>query len=290
MNRTDTNLIPKHIITPEKAHSPAFKSIPFQYYQSRHQAFDWHRHNFYELMVVETGSGTHEIDFINYPVEAGQFFVLHPNQVHRLQRANLLAGRVLIFDETFLAPDLRQAIFEHFYTSPGPTPNSEDYPAIIASFTAIQTELTRPDQSTPLLTSLLQTLFLQLLRARQHTSARFAGPSHFDYDLFVRFRNRLDQASLPTEEVTTYADALAVTERKLNEVSRRFAGKTARQLLNERVVLEAKRLLAFSPDEVKTVAFTLGFTDPFYFSRFFKRQTGVAPELFRSQSGKTEMI
>lgn len=197
MNRAGKTPIPKHVLTPRKAHSPAFKAIPFGVYQSRHPAFDWHRHGFYELMVVEKGSGTHEIDFINYAIEPGQFFVLHPNQVHRLQRADLLAGRVLIFDETLVAPDLRQSIFAHFYTLPNLPPSPSDYPALIASFTAIQTELARPDQSVPLLTSLLQSLFLQLLQARQLSSADPVGPSDFDYTLFVRFRRRLDQTSLP---------------------------------------------------------------------------------------------
>jgi len=284
MNRSNENPIPKHVLTPKTAHTPAFKSIPFGFYQNRHQTFGWHRHGFYELMVVETGSGTHEIDFVDHTVEPGQFFVLHPNQVHRLQRADLLAGRILIFDEAFLKPDLRQSTFENLYSSPWIRPGPSEYSEIITSFSAIQTELTRPDQTLPLLTSLLQTLLLQLIRAKQHTSAVPAEPSNFDYDLFIRFRTQLDQASPTTGGVNTYADALAVTERKLNEVSRRFAGKTVRQVLNERVVLEAKRLLVFSPDEVKTIAFALGFTDPYYFSRFFRRQAGVSPEQFRTAS------
>jgi AraC-like DNA-binding protein len=284
MNRTSNNSIPKHVLTPKSPHSPAFKSIPFGFYQRRHQTFDWHRHGFYELMMVETGSGTHEIDFKDFAIEPRQFFVLHPNQVHRLRRADLLAGRVLIFDASFLGPELRQLISEHFYTWPCLTASAVDYATLITSFGSIQAELSRPDQTVPLLTSLVQTFFLQLLRARQQAQLAPAAPSDFDYRLFVQFKSQLDQAVPTADEVNTYADRLAVTGRKLNEVSRRFTGKTARQLLNERVVLEAKRLLAFSADEVKTIAFQLDFADPYYFSRFFKRHAGVSPEQFRAAS------
>ena len=187
-------------------------------------ALDWHRHGFYEVLAVETGSGTHEIDFKDYTIEPGQFFVLHPNQVHRLRRADLLAGRVLIFDASFLGPELRQSVSEHFYTGPCLTAGAVDYATLMSSFGSIQAELARPDQTVPLLASLLQTLFLQLLRARQPARPVPAAPSDFDYRLFVQFKSQLDQAVPTAGEVHTYADRLAVTGRKLNEVSRRFTG------------------------------------------------------------------
>ena len=78
-----------------------------------------------------------------------------------------------------------------------------------------------------------------------------------------------------------YARALAISAQRLNRICRDFSGKTAIELAHERVMLEAQRHLVYSAAPVEAIAYDLGFKDPGYFCRFFKRRSGLSPGGYR---------
>ena len=105
--------------------------------------------------------------------------------------------------------------------------------------------------------------------------------NHRSQLLFRRFQQVLEEHFTSVQEPTAYASMLRTTERALNEATRRCAGLTTAQLIRDRVILEAKRLLAHSGAQVSLVGARLGFDDPAYFSRCFKKHTGRTPVEFR---------
>lgn len=112
-----------------------------------------------------------------------------------------------------------------------------------------------------------------------------AGGAAFtrDHDLLVRYRALLEGHFRTMRNLGFYADALAVTRARLNAACKARAGKTASDLLHERIVMEAKRYLVYSESGVAQVAHMTGFDDPAYFNRFFTQRVGVSPGAFRKQ-------
>ena len=82
-----------------------------------------------------------------------------------------------------------------------------------------------------------------------------------------------------------YADLLNVTPKALAKITRQHYHKTLTDLIAERIVIEAKRELYLTAKPVKAIAYELGFDDEYYFSRFFKKNTDVSPQLFRQTVG-----
>jgi len=100
-------------------------------------------------------------------------------------------------------------------------------------------------------------------------------------DAFIRFRQMVEEHYLEHWDIAEYARTLAVTLPTLNRLCRQFSGKGALDLIQDRLVLAARRHLIYTDASVEAIAYGLGFQDPAYFSRFFKRRTGVAPGQFR---------
>ena len=75
-----------------------------------------------------------------------------------------------------------------------------------------------------------------------------------------------------------------LSPKRLNEITRKMLGKTITQLIHDRILLEAKRELIFSGRSIKEISYELGFEDPAYFSRFFKKQSGFSPTHFRKKN------
>jgi AraC-like DNA-binding protein len=114
-------------------------------------------------------------------------------------------------------------------------------------------------------------------RARMHTPINIGK----DWEYISEFRKALDELIKATRSVQYYADHLNVTRKKLNQATQKFLGKSAKKVIEERVVLEVKRLLLYTTCTVKEIGFSLGFTDPTNFNKFFKKHTQITPAQYR---------
>jgi AraC-like DNA-binding protein len=124
-------------------------------------------------------------------------------------------------------------------------------------------------------------LLTRLRRLQPERTAAEATPRH--YGLARRFKLLVEQHYLEAMPVRDFAAALRVTERRLNEAVRQATGKTASALIQERILLEAKRLLTQSELGVSEVCYRLNFDDPAYFSRFFRKHTACSPLEFKKR-------
>ena len=134
------------------------------------------------------------------------------------------------------------------------------------------------------ITANLQLLFLALARLR-HEHERDAVTVSDDAALFGRFRSLVENWYREHPSLTKYTRALGISEKRLAAACRAAADRTPLELIHDRLIIEAKRSLLYTSMNIAEVAYSLGFEDPAYFSRFFARQTGVSPRTFVVRSG-----
>ena len=128
--------------------------------------------------------------------------------------------------------------------------------------------------------SLARLIFIRLFRLSG--SALPSQPArHEDLAVFQRFQILIQDHHAHHWTLRQYADALDITENRLNEICRRTAGKPSKRLVFDRQVQEARRLLIFTAASINEIGYRLGFNDPAYFSRFFTRETGMTPGHYR---------
>ncbi|CAM5782743.1 4-hydroxyphenylacetate catabolism regulatory protein HpaA [Castellaniella caeni] len=129
---------------------------------------------------------------------------------------------------------------------------------------------------------LSQLIFISLLRL-MHQAVDVPTASREELPLFQRFSSLLESHFHAHWAIPRYATELGVTERRLNDACRQLAGKTPKQLIDERLIQEARRLLLYTQEPVSQIAYVLGFDDPAYFSRFFQRHAKLTPSQCRVQ-------
>jgi AraC family transcriptional regulator, transcriptional activator of pobA len=248
------------------------------------QAAYGHRHNFYEIIWVTHGAGTHTIDFVAYPIEPHSLFFLSPGQIHAIQITEELRGFALLFTHDLLALDnspfaLQLLPFLRLGQHPAQlhlTPAT--LPTLYHTATQMEAEFqARRVGRSEILRSYLH-IFL-VIASRQMTDEH---PQTLTYSrLLVAFLDLVEQHVSALSQVQEYAALLAVTPGHLNDVVRQTIGKTAGEVIRDRIALEAKRLLFHSQLTIAEIASQLGFADPSYFGRFFRRATGESPGEFR---------
>lgn len=131
----------------------------------------------------------------------------------------------------------------------------------------------------------LSALMVRLIRHCLPAGGLLAEPAAAGVDHFGAFSRLIEQHYAEGWTVEHYARELGVTRVHLNGICRRTVGQSALQLVHQRILLEAKRLLVYTAQTVAQVGDRLGFSDPGYFTRFFKRQTGQSPRDFRRFTG-----
>lgn len=246
-----------------------------------------HRHDFYHLVWVATGAGRHIIDSVEYEVRPNTLFFMSPGQIHDFAPSPDTTGFTISFSPEFFALQLQgKNLLEEIPFFGLDNENHALYvqadqaPAICALLQEIDGEYFHErDRNIGVIRSYLYVLLVKASRLTAGSTAAECNTSAVR--LAARFTKLLESRFNPSQDVAEYARVLRVTERGLNEATRRALGSTAAQLIRARLILEAKRLLAHSTANIASVADNLSFEDPAYFSRWFKKHAGSSPVEFR---------
>ncbi|MFK4729769.1 helix-turn-helix domain-containing protein [Agromyces mediolanus] len=236
------------------------------------------------LIEVTAGETTHRVDFVEHRLAVGDLLWVRSGQVQQWGEPGGWEGRVVLFQPELVTPASTELLRRAGVASRARWARGS-YPADVSSLLLTLGELDRAATrcAAAAVEHVLEALLLRLCGGDgpSGTAMRGSGP------LYERFVRLLDEQGpwIIDRSVEAAAQLLGCTPKTLTAAVRERSGRTAKQLIDDRVVLEAKRLLAHLPDlPVREVAEALGFHDSANFSKFFKRQVGLAPAAFRAGS------
>jgi AraC-like DNA-binding protein len=239
------------------------------------------------LMLFSAGRGRHRIDFIDYDCRPSTLLWGRPGQVHQFSAQPTLDATVLLFTADLLpAPDgpadALGSLLEDPFAPASWLPTGEDEEAIITEVTQLATDRERHAAGDSVPVELLRHQ-LAVLLVRVATLTRPPGGKRGNGDMLARFHRELTASCSATRRVEDYAERLGVSVRTLTRACLVATGKSAKQVVDARVALEARRLLACTDQPVASVGRQLGFSEPTNFGRFFVRETGLTPGEFRAR-------
>lgn len=248
-----------------------------------------HRHSFFHLVLFTKGSGTHTIDFTRFKVRPFEIYFMIPGQVHSWHFEDEPDGYIINFSENiFRSFLLNPDYLERFSFFSGVSEDNVCFlPSAIHNKTIQLFEeiiaITESEKENKL--DMIRLLLLQLFiliddSGKRNTSKVIPKQKQV---LLKNFRRLIDQHYKSIKLPKEYADLLYVTPNHLNALTQDLLGKTAGELIRDRVLLEAKRLLINADMTITEIAFNLNFQDNSYFNRFFKKAENSTPDEFRKQ-------
>ena len=241
------------------------------------------RLDFHIVYLGLRGTGTIMVDFTPVPLGAGRLVVVARGRVQGFQPGNHDAWMLLIAPEFHMldprtSDPLRGAsVLSPMWQVPSLTLPAGDRRELLALADQIAAEHARDEDAIQpaLLAALLRAVLLRAERVAR-TGPRIAPPAELE-----RFFTILERDCLTTREVAHYARAAGISPRRLGELVNAHTGRSTKQLVDERVVLEHKRLLAHTDISVKELAERTGFAEPTNLVKFFRHHTGTTPLAFR---------
>jgi len=252
-----------------------------------------HRHSFYNIVLITHGSGTKTIDFGHFDIRPGLIYFVIPGQIQSWSKIQKVDGYVINFSEKVF----RSLIADPYYLEKFPFlsgfPNSsvirlkkEVLREVLHLVKQIFSEVNKKDGfSVDLICFHLISIFVSITR---HNAApvRNQIPEKKQNILF-NFRKLVNQFYKEKRLPKDYAAMLYITPNHLNALCKDLLGKPAGQIIRDRILLEAKRLLVNMDISIAEIAYQLNFTDNSYFTKFFKKYAGLTPEEFRKLAAET---
>jgi AraC-like DNA-binding protein len=254
-----------------------------------------HRHNFHEIIFVLHGRGRHTIDGHSAELTPFSVALIAKGQVHRVEQAEGLAIYLVRFTDDFLPTDLvsltwdyHAMLFNHVGLNQTLQLEPADAEDVIRCMNLIEHEyaLGAAFQRYTALRHLLAVLVIRLGRVVE-TALCPTAATRAAIAVYQAFVPLLEQHFADRHDVQYYADTLHLAPVKLARHLNAILGKTTKQIIDERVVLEAKRLLQYTPQTVGEIAYALGYSDQFHLSKTFKRLTGLSPQEYRAERQKS---
>lgn len=271
-----------------------FIAIDDQYIQTHKNLHVPHRASFYLIFWFKEGTPVHIVDFNPVCVIPDSFLFIHKEAVQFFDQKNAFESSTLLFTDTFFCEDesdhhfLQSSVLFHNFTSGH---GSE----LIAATTQMQelwlwmqTEVQNPaDRFQSAVLRKLLYGFLLLAEREQLKLGKNTRLQGQDFESLLNFNSLLEKHFRKEKGIVFYAEKLSVSAKVLTNATQHMLGKTPKQLIDERVLLEAKRLLVHSNNPVKTIGFFLGFDEPTNFNKFFKKHSGQTPAAFRVDFSKS---
>lgn len=249
-----------------------------------------HRTNFYHVFLFKDCHPAHSVDFQPIDVRPYSLLFVGKGQVHCFDDLKKYKGYELIFTEEFYNitdSDIQfirnSMLFSGFLNRHLLYLDKESFREFYRLARNIQAEIERPhDAHTHQIVKNLVNNFLLYVQRRQDMQQPLSSdflPAHLS--LVLQFRNLLEQQFKRNRSVAEYTKQMAVAEKKLGMATKDVLGKLPKDMIEERILLEAKRFLTHSQLTIKEICFDLGFDEPTNFTKFFKKYTGQTPAEFK---------
>ena len=243
-----------------------------------------HRHAFHEILLFQSGTAKHDIDFATYTASAGSVHFVASDNVHLLSRHEGSTGLSLLFSYDYFAADVMEQL-PFSKARPVLQLTAGQMSRVSALVGEIKTEYTERHANYEKMIRLhMQALALYLARA--YAGAQPGGGTASLPPAITTFQALARKHFAEHLTVEAYAGMVHISAKHLIELCRRHTGKTPLQYLREHMIAEAKRLLYNTDLSIKEVAYRLNFDDPASFSRYFKSFTGYTPAAYRKDAGK----
>ncbi|OJJ19647.1 hypothetical protein BKI52_22590 [marine bacterium AO1-C] len=243
------------------------------------------QHNLFNIIWIKEGKACYQIDFQRYEVEGEAIFFLNPGQAFSVETEEVQRGYRLAFSQDFhcvetyhKATSCNGILFNNVYKVPFVNLDREAVPELENIIQKLLTEFENPGFGHHEVVQNYLRLFL-VLAARQIDAQQ--APEENDF--LRNFSFLVEKNYRKLHQVSDYAELLGIAPKTLTKKIKQLKGVSPSDVIKERLILEAKRELFYSDKQVKTIAYELGFEDPAYFNRFFKKEAGIAPNQFREQ-------
>jgi AraC-like DNA-binding protein len=254
-----------------------------------------HRIRYYQLLFIIEGSGNLWIDSNKYSFQDKAMLAVSKGQIQIMEFSKNIKGYAILFSEEYIykyPQDIgwinNLLLFDHTAASPITKLPDIEYLEQLIILSKVRAEISSENSfaKDEILFSLLKTFLLiteRVKRAESGNDNHYEGEWHY----LNKFKESLEAQYFISRYVQHYANLLSITPKKLNEITFDCYGKPAKRVIEERVLLEIKRLLIHTDQTVKEIGHSLGFNDPTNFIKFFKKYIKETPTEFRMSHRKT---
>lgn len=273
------------------ADSQAYEVKLFDVNRNYQVVYPHRHHDFFEILYITAGTGTHIIDGVSCEVVPHSIFFLSPGQIHDLKLSPEVTGYIFLFSSGFYHfnksdPNKLYELpfFYNILSNKTAIYLSENvkHQWFIACFENCITEShTKNADTDSLIRAQLELLLIQCKRNFVENNL-IAKPAQ-SVILVKRFKQLVDQQCTENLSINEYAHQLNISSNHLSETVKLVTGKNSKTIIDNRMLLEMKRLLAQKNMTVAEVAYELNFKDASYFTKYFKKLTGQSPAAWRNQ-------
>ena len=249
-----------------------------------------HRHDYFTILLTREANGQHFIDFNEYPLRDRQAFFIGPGQVHQVVEKAPSYGYSMVFSHQFLIKNQIPSsfiedlnLFHDYGHAPPLEPDAAQWDRLAGYCEEICGYYDSGEKFSDQAIGALLKLFL--IHCNNICSLPFDDPHRQESagSLLKQFKSLLEDHYTDWHTTSAYAEALHITPDHLNRSIKTITGKTAKEFIQSRITVAAKRMLYFSDLSVKEIGYALGFSEPANFSAFFKKCTGISPSKFKAK-------
>jgi AraC family transcriptional regulator, transcriptional activator of pobA len=252
-----------------------------------------HIHSYYQIIWFQRGKGTHFVDFKAYDVADNAIFFIAKSQVHYFDESTEYEGILIHFSELFFGNNdhemeylVKRYLFNNPYQRPSCCIGSDIKYQLEELVKSMKIEISEQHRfgQEELLRAYLTAFLIQVQRRKneidQNEDTALLILDDKQQQL-IHFVNLVEEYFNKGLSVAEYAGLLHISTRTLSDITARTLNKTPSLMIQERIVLEAQRSLLHSNLNVNQIAYRLGFDDPSYFVKYFKKHAGISPSEFR---------
>ena len=247
-----------------------------------------HLVKFYIIFFVYEGEGYHTIDFTDYNYQQGTVLLVRKDQIHKFFRSPTVKGYLLVFTEEFIISHLNKLeslkamqLFNDSLSFPKIVFNDiEEFSDFTILIKHLELEYNIKDPfSIGITRSVLHIVITKLFRIKAKNGHFVERKKYMSQ--FLAFQKLVEEDCFKSKKVQYYAHKLGVSTKTLNNIVNNVVNDSAKSFIDERTIMQIKRLLISTDHSIKEIAYIAGFSDPTNFFKYFKKFTDSSPEVFR---------